>query len=273
MAAVESVPLRGPPCLQLPRQGPTAERERAHFPSEAGAPRVWRVSGVRSQPTGRVFARYRGSTGLDSGTSLPSSSTSLIGWSGATAASSVRITPVLSGACPASSTRSDHPLTLSNQRRAPAPYGSGYQPPECADGSALWTLSLRKVMTMAISFHRALLRRRGRPPRYEPRTCLLAAFLSPSEGHHASTRGASGIPALPVPSTTEYHWRGLIGRERAACRADLCSRDAGCERQAERAALGVAVGTPGRWRRDRRAPSSLGDERVAASARVGTEDR
>ena len=59
--------------------------------------------------------------------------------------------------------------------------------------------------------HRTSLPRRPRPPRYGRRTCLVAAFLSPSEGNHASTRGASGIAALPVPSTTEYQWPRRIG--------------------------------------------------------------
>ena len=90
--------------------------------------------------------------------------------------------------------RSDHPLTLSNQRRAPAPYGSGYQPPECSDGSASCTLPLRKVMTMAISFHRASLPQRGRPPRYGRRTA--------SDGVSVAKR------RTPRPHETEH--RGFL---------------------------------------------------------------
>jgi hypothetical protein len=107
------------------------------------------------QRTGRVSDMYLGSTGLASGIRLPSASTGLGEPSGVTAASSIRANPVLSGGCPAPSTRSDHPPMLSYQRRAPAPYGSAYQPLGCPGDSASWTLLLRKVKAMVLSFRGA----------------------------------------------------------------------------------------------------------------------
>lgn len=117
-------------------------------------------SGSRRHPaqrTGRASAMYLRSTGLDSGTGVPSASTGLVESSGVIAASSIRANPVLSGAFPDPSTRFDHPLMLSYQRRAPTPYGSAYQFPECSRDSTLWTLRLRKVRAMTISFCRASL--------------------------------------------------------------------------------------------------------------------
>ncbi len=85
---------------------------------------VLRLATARApQRTGRASAMYLGSTGFDSGTGVPSASTGLGEPSEVTAASSMRANPVLSGACPAPSTRFDHPLKVSNQRRAPAPSG------------------------------------------------------------------------------------------------------------------------------------------------------
>ena len=135
-------------------------------------------SGVCRQRHGRASAMYLGSTGLDSGAGLPSASTGLAESPEAIAASSVRANPVLSGACPAPSTRSDHPLMLSYQRRAAAPYGSAYQPPERFGDPAAWILCLRKVKVMAISSRRSGFPRRA-PPVTDRGTYCLTAILSP----------------------------------------------------------------------------------------------
>jgi hypothetical protein len=130
------------------------------------------------QRTGRASAMYLGSTFRESGRGVPSSSTGRVEPSGVTAASSVRGIPVLSGACPTPSTRSDQPLRLSYQRRAPAPYGSGYQSPECSRDSVLWTLFLLKGRAMTISFRRASLPTAYAPSPSRWRTYLLRASVA-----------------------------------------------------------------------------------------------
>jgi hypothetical protein len=99
---------------------------------------------------------YLGSTGLDSGAGLPSASTVLSSrqkLSQLHRSAPIRSYPVLA----APSTRPDHPLILSYQRGAAAPYGSAYQPPERLGDPAAWILCLRKVRAMAISSRRAWL--------------------------------------------------------------------------------------------------------------------